>query len=174
MKTTTNQNRPKLKLEMSQTDRFIEAGSILLLLGTWILAIWNFRYLPEMMPSHTNLAGEIDGYTSRIWIFLMPVISTITFVMMMILSRYPHVFNYPLEVTEETAPRVYAFSVRMVRTLNLGVVALFFLSEYMIIQMAFGHNTGPSLWLIILLVLMIIPFLIYSINKLFKLGRVKK
>ncbi len=153
---TNNQNRPKIKIEPSQTDRFIEAGSILLVIATWVIAVLNFSHLPEIIPSHAGISGEIDGYSSRISVFFIPVLTTITFVTLMILGRYPHVYNYPLEVTEETAPRVYAFSMRMVKTLNFIVALMFFFTEYMIIRMAYGDDAGFALWMIIAFVLVMI------------------
>lgn len=172
MKTATSkQPRPKIKIELSLTDRFIEAISIMLIFGMWVMAFWNFMKLPETIPVHINATGNIDGYGNKLMVFFIPVIATVTYVTLLILSRFPHVYNYPLEVTEQTAPRVYAFSVRMIRTLNLGIVVMFTVTEYMIIKMANGISERLTIWIILMFCLLTVVFLIYSINKLFRLGK---
>lgn len=44
--------------------------------------------MPELMASHWNTAGEVDGYMSRFWgVFLMPIISLAVFGLMIFLPR---------------------------------------------------------------------------------------
>lgn len=168
---TSNTEPPKIKIELTSTDRFMEGLSALILLTTWVMAIWFFSKLPDRIPSHFDDAGNITDQSSKWVLFLLPMIATIIFITLRILSRFPHVFNYPLKVTEKTAPHVYAFSTKMVRSLNLGIVFFFSLAELMIVISAQGVNPEFGILLIPFLLITTITFLIYSIRKLFILGK---
>ena len=111
-------DRPKIKLNLSKSDKVIEITSWALLIGIWVLAILNFSDLPETIPTHYNGAGEADGFGEKTNIFVLPVIGTILFIGMTILNNYPHIFNYPSTITNENAYNQYSNATRMIRILK--------------------------------------------------------
>lgn len=47
--------------------------SVLLVLGSVAVSAWLYPHLPRQIPTHWNLAGEVDGYGDKQWAaFLMP------------------------------------------------------------------------------------------------------
>ncbi|WP_243093645.1 DUF1648 domain-containing protein [Thermus thalpophilus] len=46
------------------------------LLLTWSLTLYAYLHLPERIPAHWNLQGEVDRYGSRLEIFLLPLVLT--------------------------------------------------------------------------------------------------
>lgn len=49
---------------------------LLLILAMFLVSIILYGRLPERMPIHWNLAGEVDGYSSRFWgAFMLPIMS---------------------------------------------------------------------------------------------------
>jgi len=38
-----------------------------LMVGLLIIAVWVYPHLPDKVPSHWNIQGEVDGYQSRFW-----------------------------------------------------------------------------------------------------------
>jgi uncharacterized membrane protein len=40
-------------------------------------AIWAWPSAPAQIPIHWNIAGQIDGYGSKFWLLLMPIIATV-------------------------------------------------------------------------------------------------
>jgi uncharacterized membrane protein len=58
---------------MSQIRGYWIAAIVLVLLGTGV-SIWLYPSLPERIPTHWNINGQVDGYGSKQWaVFLMPV-----------------------------------------------------------------------------------------------------
>ncbi|MDD2494015.1 MAG: SdpI family protein [Tissierellia bacterium] len=51
---------------------------------TLIVAIFSYGYLPDQIPIHFNVAGEIDNYGGKIYIFLFPAI----IIMMILLAEF--------------------------------------------------------------------------------------
>ncbi|MGI6550067.1 MAG: SdpI family protein [Syntrophomonadales bacterium] len=58
-----------------------------LMIGFLIGAFFLYPHLPEQVPSHWNLKGEVDSYTTRtLGAFLMPVLAIILYLTMILVS----------------------------------------------------------------------------------------
>lgn len=66
-----------------------------------------FTSLPETIPTHFTLLGEPNAYGPRETVLLLAVILGGLLAGMGWLSRKPHVFNYPLVLTDANAQSVY-------------------------------------------------------------------
>lgn len=48
---------------------------------SFLVAIWAYPQMPEMMASHWNYKGEVDGYMPKVLgLFLLPILSAVFFV----------------------------------------------------------------------------------------------
>ena len=55
--------------------KLIRLGIIAGLLLTFIVTIGLYPIMPDLIPSHWNAAGQVNGYMSKLWgLFLVPVI----------------------------------------------------------------------------------------------------
>lgn len=161
-------NRPRLKLKITSFDRFLENLGWLLLILLWIKVIFSFNQLPDNIPTHFNFEGEVDGYGSKWTLFILPAAATITYIGLTILNKFPHIFNYIVEITEENAERQYTLSTKMIRTLKFGIVVLFVLISMMTISGA-QSEAIPITPIILPAVMSLIIFpLIYYIVKSLK------
>jgi uncharacterized membrane protein len=160
-------DRPKIKLNLSKSDKVIEITSWALLIGIWVLAILNFSDLPETIPTHYNGAGEADGFGEKTNIFVLPVIGTILFIGMTIVNNYPHIFNYPSTITNENAYNQYSNATRMIRILKLVIVLVFGLILFNTLQNANGNTDGLGNWFLPLTIgLFTIPTLYFLIKSM--------
>ena len=61
---------------------------LIIILISFIIGISIYPQMPEMMASHWNIRGEVDGYISKFWgIFLMPFISFALFLLFVIIPN---------------------------------------------------------------------------------------
>ena len=95
----------------------------------------------------------------------MPILSTILFVGMTILNKYPHIFNYPSKITIENAERQYTIATKLIRYLKLIIVITF---SFIAFQIANEQQNGSGIWFIPVFIGLIYIPLIYAIIKLFK------
>jgi uncharacterized membrane protein len=159
--------RPKVKLDLTNTDKVIEFTGLTLLIGIWILAILSFSDLPESIPTHFNGAGEADGFGERTNIFVLPIIGTITFIGLTLLNKNPHIFNYPKTITNENALNQYSNATRMIRVLKLIIVFVFGLILVRTLQNTNGNADGIGTWFLPLTIgLFIIPTLYFLIKSM--------
>jgi len=133
--------RPRIKIELTTTDKFVEIIGWCALLAIWIMSIIGYSKLPDIIPIHYNFTGEANAFGGKINILLLPVIATILFVGLTLVNKYPHIFNYPTKITEENALRQYTIATRLVRYMKLFVVLIFGFIVFTIIQNANELNT---------------------------------
>ncbi len=162
-------NKPKIRPNLSATDKTIELIGWIVVLGIWILPLYYYSGLPESIPIHYNGAGEVDSFGGRASIFILPTISTILFIALTILNKYPHVFNYPVPITEENALSQYTKATRMLRFLKLVIVLILGLILYRTIQNVNGNANGLGAWILPLIIALIfVPIAYYLIKSMRK------
>jgi uncharacterized membrane protein len=162
------ETRPKLKAKFTSTDKVIEIAGWLTLITIWLLALWSFFVLPKMIPVHYNAAGQVDSHGNKGTIFMLPIIATILFVGMTILNKYPHIFNYPTNITPDNAFRQYTYATRMIRYLKFAIMIVFTLIVFMTLQKAAAKSEGLGIWFLPLILGIIYLPMIYFIIKLFR------
>ena len=159
--------RPRIKLQLKQTDKVLEVVGWVSVFGIWALTLTNYSILPEIIPIHFNGAGKADGFGNKTHIFVLPIISTLLFIGLTILNKHPHIFNYPSQITKENAVDQYTNATRMMRVLKLVIVLLFGLIVFKTIQNVNGHADGLGTWFLPLTMGMIfIPILYFLIKSL--------
>ncbi|GHT18430.1 hypothetical protein FACS189429_4970 [Bacteroidia bacterium] len=72
--------RPKIKFIKTPFDWCVETATSLFLLAHWFVVLLFYFKLPETIPVHYNGVGEIDGWGSKSTIWLLPVISTLSYI----------------------------------------------------------------------------------------------
>jgi len=160
---------PKIKVEASPSERIFNFLSVLFIIGTFGYTFYMFSSLPETIPNHFNAAGEANGWGSRGTVIILPIVVTILFIGMYVLSKFPHTFNYTIKVTEENASRVYLIARRLIAIINFEIVVLFTVLQVIIIESAI---TGSSISAAFSILFIFVP-LITCIVFLIKLSKVK-
>jgi uncharacterized membrane protein len=62
--------------------------SLVLILAATLTGLLLWNRLPDLMPSHWNAAGAIDGYMSKLWgVFLMPIITVALVVLFLVIPQ---------------------------------------------------------------------------------------
>lgn len=70
--------------------------AILLVLASLVAGVLVYPYLPDQVPSHWNIKGEVDGYSSRLWgAYGIPLLNAGIYLLMLITPRIdPRRNNY--------------------------------------------------------------------------------
>lgn len=126
--------RPKIQLEKRPQDWVIEMATfvgLLLLIG---LPILHYSSLPDTIPIHFNAKGVADGYGSKGTLLMLPILGTVMFIGLYALNRVPHIFNYPVEITEENAEKQYRNGTSLMRWLNMVITLSFAFMEWRVID----------------------------------------
>ena len=156
--------RPRIEIRLTVTNKIVELIGWMALLMIWILTITSYSNLPDIIPTHYNRAGHVDGFGNKVNIMILPILATLFFIGLTILNRFPHIFNYPTKINKDNAIRQYTNMTRMNRYLKLVFVIIFGLLDYKTIQSA----DGLSVWFLPLttgsIFILIAYFIIKSYN----------
>jgi len=87
------EKRPKIKLKLSLYDKALEifAGVLLLLMLSKIISVYGS--LPDIIPIHYNLKGEVDGYGNKATLFVLVFICFFNYTLLTIINFSPHTFT---------------------------------------------------------------------------------
>jgi uncharacterized membrane protein len=162
------EERPKIKIELTVVDKVFELVGWLLIVTIWSLIFKNYPNLPDRIPIHYNGAGHADGFGGKATIITLPLISTILFIGLTVLNKFPHVFNYPTNITQDSALRQYTNATRLVRYLKLAIVFIFGLIVFKTIQNANGEADGLGIWFLPLILGMTVIPIAYFVITSFK------
>lgn len=81
MKKGTNNSNPVTIAEQLRSDW----PALLLIAAGLVAACLVYPHLPERVPSHLNLQGEVDGYSSRLWgAFGIPLLNAGIYLLMLV------------------------------------------------------------------------------------------
>lgn len=166
--TTKKEERRILKIELSFLDKFWEILGWLILILFWIMTALNYSNFPNSIPTHFDFAGTPDGFGEKSTIFVLAVLSSVLFIGMTILNRFPHIFNYPTKITSENAERQYTIATRLIRYLKLIVVFTFSTIGLMTLLTTNNKLSGLGIWFLPLFIGIVIIPMIYAIVKLFR------
>lgn len=157
--------RPKVRPEPTFSDHLTEILSVLGLLAMWAMVAYAFNVLPDTIPVHFDFKGDPDRYGGKTSLILLPILTTLLYAGLTVINRYPHIFNYPVKITEENALRQYTHATRMIRLLKLIIILMFSIIVYFTYRTATGASEGIGMWFLpLLLVAVYLPLIIYLVR----------
>ncbi|MBF0693499.1 MAG: DUF1648 domain-containing protein [Flavobacterium sp.] len=158
-------NRPRIQIKLSTSDKILETIGILLLICYGVGVALSYPLLPDTIPIHYNASGEIDGYGAKESIFGLLIVGILLYIGLSVLTKYPHHFNYPIDITPQNAEKQYTAAIRMVRILKVSIVIIFALIECQTVLSAIGHeNTFGKFFMPLVILLMFGPLIYYMIK----------
>ena len=129
-------HRPKLSVEFSPLHKKLFFASLGLVMFTWAYTLISILRLPDTIASHFNAHGIPDDFSSKHYIWFVPVLATIMFFSLNYLARFPHQFNYLKKITPANAQHEYNKAVTMMRLIILSISAVFAILLYVIVQIS--------------------------------------
>lgn len=95
-----------------KTSSLLLTINIILLVFIWIFIGINFAGLPETVPSHFAVNGNVDGASEKKAIWILPVIATFLFLLLVGISRDPDspMLNVPKSYRNKESLKFFANS----------------------------------------------------------------
>ncbi|PWA11175.1 hypothetical protein DCC39_09380 [Pueribacillus theae] len=163
--------RPVLKIPKTRLEKVLEVVSVMLIGFMFFQVFFYWSGLPNRIPIHFNARGEADGWGGKESILVLPIIGLFLFKIMFFLSKAPHIYNYPVKVTEENAPKLYLEARRMMILLNFESTLLLTSLHWETVRSAFGKD-GLGAWGLPVFLLLIFGTMAISIFRMFRLRKV--
>jgi hypothetical protein len=133
-------SRPRIHVLRTTTEKVVETVALLGVLALIGATLSGWKYAEGPVPTHFGPSGRPDAWGGRIDLFLLPAIAGALYVGLTVLSRFPHVFNYLVPITENNAARQYQNARSLLAWIKANMVWFFAYIEW---QM--GRGTEVSL-----------------------------
>ncbi|ANX14018.1 hypothetical protein ABE41_018555 [Fictibacillus arsenicus] len=162
------ENRPKLKIPRTFLENILDIVSIILFIAGAANLIMQWSSIPGTVPIHFNGAGEPDGWGSKVNLWILLVIGSIMWVLLTVLEKFPHVYNY-LFITKENAERQYKNSRLMLNVIKNEILFFFVYMSWVSTEVAKGENDGLGLWILPIFIITITASIAFFIVRSIKL-----
>jgi uncharacterized membrane protein len=143
--------KPKpAKLEMPRTrlEIYCEVVAAIAVAFVFIYLSATWTTLPDKVPTHFSFAGTPDQWGSKYSLLLLLGVTFVLYAGLSILSRFPHIYNYPFAITEENRKRQYLLARQMITALKAELVCVFVFITWQTISVARGSVNDLTGWFI--------------------------
>ena len=145
---------------VSKKIKILYLISVSVFVSYFIFLLYNYSGISEIVASHINIKGEIDGYGSKKYLFVSSGINFIMLLFIGLLIKNPQSANYPIEINDSNRDSVYKKMQFFLSILSIIVTAIF---SYMIFN-AVNHK-NDFIFLIIYLIISPLIAIIYFNKK---------
>ncbi|PQB05388.1 DUF1648 domain-containing protein [Aureitalea marina] len=163
-----NKNRPKVRPELETADILIEMIGLMGLLVLIGLPLYYYPELPDQVPHHYGADGVPDRWGGKGIVWTLPAIGAFLYAGLWYLNRFPHIFNYMVEITQQNAIAQYRLATRLIRSLNAFTAWLFAYINYAIVQGGLKGSFDLGMWFLPTLIggmLLLIVVFMYRATK---------
>ena len=139
MQTKLEMPRTRIEIYCEVVAAAAVAFVIIYLSATWMT-------LPDKVPTHFNFTGTPDQWGSKYMLLLLVGIAFVLYAGLSILSRFPHIYNYPFAITDENRQRQYLLARQMMTALKAELVCVFVFITWQTINVARGNARDLTIW----------------------------
>jgi len=160
----TRPEQPKLDLERSAVEIVVQMIGAVAVAASVFTVVYFWSELPGRVPIHFDITGQPDGFGGRIWIVLLPLVSTVLWGGMTLLCSIPHQYNYVWKITPENARRQYRLARVLLSAMGSGAAVLLSFLTLEICRIATGRSGMlGSLWSVSLLGFLLVALVWYFV-----------
>lgn len=158
-----------MKLKYTKLQLALEIIGLLFLVCMVVFIYTQWDQIPQQVPMHYNVLGEIDSWGSKYQTLILPTISILLYIFITVISFFPQIWNVPVQITDENKEAVYLSTKNLIIFVKVEMLTIFFYLNYHTI-------TAHPLSITFLPISMIIIFgtLIFFIVQTIRLGNRKK
>ncbi len=161
--------RPKIKVKNSGIEKFLYAvssGGVILI---WVNLFTTWDKIPQRIPVHFGALGKPDSWGSKSSLLGEPIVSTVLYLLFVLLCQIPHCFNYTVDITEENAERQYRNAKDMMLWMITWIVYFFMYIDWRCVQVALDNSKGLGIFALPIFLLFLLGTTIFYIKRMIKL-----
>lgn len=127
-------DRPLIPIELKTFDKILEVIALIVFISIWVTVIYFYNKLPQIIPVHFDLSGNVDRMGDKSSIFTLPFVASFIYLLLTVISKYPQSFNYLQEITLDNAKSQYTFATRLLRVIKVIVLSVLFIIILVVIR----------------------------------------
>lgn len=161
-------SRPKIFIKKTKLDYFFEIISIISLSLSFIVITYYWGKFPDSVSIHYNALGQVDSFVPKYFLLILPLTGLLTYIGMTYLNRFPHIFNFPVEVSERNAELLYTIGKRLISFMKMIICLLVLYITFSQVSSIIFNRSGINILIILFFILCLICAPIYAVIKMNK------
>ena len=160
--------RPVLSIPRSVGEVLLEvaaAAGLALMIGG-LASFWGS--IPDRVPLHFGITGAPDRWGSKGELLILLAVSLALYTGLTFISRIPHHFNYPWQITEANAREQYRLSRLLVTGLKAIVVWMFTSILWGTVEVALGRRDGLDVFALPVSLLLIFGWMGLQLARMYR------
>ncbi len=156
--------KPKINPPLQTIDIIIEGLAAICIIYLITQLIMEYPGLNQKVPTHFGANGMPDAWGNKSSLLVLPIVAMVLYAGLTVLNRFPHLFNYPLTITEQNAEKQYQYAKTMISALKFTTIGLFLYIQLQTINVAKEVQSGlGSFFLIVLIAGSFLPIIVYFV-----------
>lgn len=153
----------KIKVTPTSSQKILNIVSAITVIAYIIYCVWVWDKLPEMIPRHYNVLGEIDAYWSKNHFFFLPAITVFLYVFMSLTERFPQMWNIPQKKSVDitTQERNLSLAYSMILVMKLEIVLIFGILTFYT-----ATNQNTAMWFLGAVLAILLVTMWYYVRKM--------
>lgn len=120
---------------------FVNFGLVAFL---WWFTVKNYKLLPHRIPIHFDLDSKADNFGNKVFVFFMPVLGILLYIIFMYTTRHPESSNFPFDITESNKDAQFLIMMIFLRWLLMLILFIFLNSQDLTVRYTFDENAKPK------------------------------
>lgn len=155
--------RPRIPILPTLADMALEGVAVIITSLSLVYLAMNYGDLPDHVPLKFNY-NQPDGFGSKLTLWILPIVGLTMYIGLSILSKFPYIFNYPVEVTRRNVIRQYRLALRLLRWIKTETAIILGLIAFEAIEVANGATPLSPVFIGALTAVMMLTVVIYLIK----------
>jgi len=114
-----------MRIKRNKYDIIVELICLIALIGTSVYLGINWNRIPEEVPMHYNVMGDINRWGQKGELLFLFFLTWIMYIGLTVIEHFPGIWNTGVTVTKENKERVYRILKSMLGTIKLLTVIIF-------------------------------------------------
>lgn len=119
-----------MKVKYTKFQIALEIVGLLLVVGMIAVVCIYWNQIPQKIPGHYNAMGEVDRWGSKSEIIISPIVSSLLYILLTVLSFFPKTWNVGVKITELNREAVYCCTRNILSLIKVELVGMFFYTTY--------------------------------------------
>lgn len=138
--------QPDLRLKKTILQKVFTFAGVIGWLSVAVYISSIFGELPDRVPVHFNLLGNVDSWGHKGFIWIVPLIGFMVWGVLSLMESAPHHFNYLVAITEGNAERQYRNAVLMISVLKTEIMAYLVFTSWQMTQFGSVGEPAKPIW----------------------------
>ena len=155
-----------MKLKATKFQIILEIIGLLIVIGMIVYVYIKWNQLPQQIPRHYNIIGEVDSWGSKGGIIAIPIMSVVLYTFLTVLSFLPQTWSLPVKITDKNGEAVYRCARSLLIFIKIEFLGVFLYITYF---MTAALPIPPSFIPVMLFI--IFGTITYFVKRIFRIGR---